>query len=168
MLSYATRHRSVATLFWLATVMQAGARRARVAANRLDAWFEKRHPSTTPRVSRTLDEHELFDVGLTYIGVQRAAWGGFDRNLRPAPRLHVKTELRRNAARALVRCSLFLHIGLIGVAALSAGLLQLFDGEANRQSAPLLALCGAVLAATSWHRARSVLEPTDQPSAAEG
>jgi hypothetical protein len=111
-------------------------------------------------------EHESFDGGLTRLDVQRATWGGSDRKRRPAPRLHVETGSRRSTARALVDCSLFLYVGFIGVAALGAGLLQLFDGDANRHSALLLAVCGPVLAATSWHRARSALELFDPRSAA--
>jgi len=37
-------------------------------------------------------------------------------------------ELPSNAQRALIACSLWLHVGFIGVAASAVGLLQLFDG----------------------------------------
>jgi hypothetical protein len=75
------------------------------------------------------------------------------------PKLQTKTE------RALVACSLWLHIGFIGAAAMAVGLLQLFDGEATRLSALALAFSGGVLAAASWSRGRTVLEHAERASA---
>jgi len=62
-----------------------------------------------------------------------------------------------NTERALIACSLWLHIGFIGATAL-----QLFDGEAKWSSALALALSGGVLAAASWRRARTVLEHAER------
>jgi membrane protein implicated in regulation of membrane protease activity len=67
-------------------------------------------------------------------------------------------ELQRDADRPLVACSLWLHVAFIGAAALAVGILQLFDGETTWLSALALAFSGAVLAAASWRRARTVLE----------
>ena len=67
--------------------------------------------------------------------------------------------------RALVACSLWLHIGFVGATALAARLLQLFGGEAKWPPAPALAFSGGVLAALSWRRARTVLENADRASA---
>ena len=71
-------------------------------------------------------------------------------------------ERQITAERALVACSLWLHIGFIGAAALAVGLLQLFDGEAKWSSALALALSGGVLAAASWRRTRTVLERAER------
>ena len=68
---------------------------------------------------------------------------------------------QNNTERALIACSLWLHIGFIGAAALAVGLLQLFDGEA-KWSSLALALSGGVLAAPSWRRARTVLEHAER------
>jgi hypothetical protein len=65
---------------------------------------------------------------------------------------------QHNSDRALLACSLWLHVGFIGAVAVAAGLIQLFDGEASAFSALALASSGGVLAAASWHRARTVLE----------
>jgi hypothetical protein len=77
-------------------------------------------------------------------------------------------ELQSDAERALVACSLWLHIGFIGAAALAAGLLQLFDSEASWLSALALAFSGCVLAAASWRHARTVLEDVERTSAVAG
>ena len=74
-------------------------------------------------------------------------------------------ERQNNTERALIACSLWLHIGFIGATALAVGLLQLFDGEAKWSSALALALSGGVLAAASWRRARTVLEHAERSSA---
>ena len=77
-------------------------------------------------------------------------------------------ELQRDADRPLVACSLWLHVGFIGVAALAVGLLQLFDGEATWLSALALAISGAALAAASWRQARTVLADAGRASASDG
>ena len=74
-------------------------------------------------------------------------------------------ESTNNTDRALVACSLWLHVGFVGAAALAAGLIQLFDGEANWLSALGLALSGGVLAAACWLRSRTVLERAERASA---
>jgi hypothetical protein len=74
-------------------------------------------------------------------------------------------EMQNNTQRALIACSLWLHIGFIGAATLAAGLLQLFDGEGKWLSALALAFSGGVVAAASWRRARTVLEHADRSSA---
>jgi len=70
-------------------------------------------------------------------------------------------KLQDNIERALVACSLWLHIGFIGASALAAGLLQLFDGEARWPFALALAFSGGVLPAASWRRGLIVLERAD-------
>jgi hypothetical protein len=77
-------------------------------------------------------------------------------------------ELQRDADRPLVACSLWLHIGFIGAAALAAGLLQLFDGETAWLSALALAISGAVLAAASWRHALTILEDAERASSSAG
>ena len=67
-----------------------------------------------------------------------------------------------NIERELVACSLWLHIGFIGAAALAVGLLQLFDGETRWPFALALAFSGSVLATASWRRALTVLERADR------
>ena len=74
-------------------------------------------------------------------------------------------QLQSNAERALVACSLWLHIGFIGAAALAVGLLQLFDGEPEWLWVLALVFSGGVLAAASWRRARTVLEQAERTSA---
>jgi hypothetical protein len=67
-------------------------------------------------------------------------------------------ELENNTERALVACSVWLHIGFIGAVALAAGLLQLFDGKATWLSALALAFSGGLLAAAGGRRGWSVLK----------
>jgi hypothetical protein len=74
-------------------------------------------------------------------------------------------KLQNMTERALIACSLWLHIGFIGAAAMAVGLLQLFDGEATRLSALALAFSGGALAAASWGRGRTVLEHAERASA---
>ena len=76
------------------------------------------------------------------------------------------SKLQDKSQRALVACSLWLHIGFIGAAALAVGVLQLFAGEARWPFALALAFSGGVLAAASWRRGLTVLERADrdQPS----
>jgi len=72
---------------------------------------------------------------------------------------------QNNTERALIACSLWLHIGFIGAAVLAVGLLQLFGGETKWLSALALAFSGGVVAAASWRRARTVLEHAERSSA---
>jgi membrane protein implicated in regulation of membrane protease activity len=74
-------------------------------------------------------------------------------------------QLQNNTERALVACSLWLHIGFIGAAALAVGLLQLFDGEPEWLSVLALVFSGGLLAAASWRRARTVLGHAERTSA---
>jgi hypothetical protein len=74
-------------------------------------------------------------------------------------------QLQNNTERALIACSLWLHIGFIGAAALAVGLLQLFDGEPEWLSGLALVFSGGVLAAASWRRARAILERAERTSA---
>lgn len=66
-----------------------------------------------------------------------------------------------NVERVLVTSSLWVLIGFVGATAVAAGLLQLFDGEANWLSALVLIVCGGILTATSWYRGRNVLEDAE-------
>lgn len=63
-----------------------------------------------------------------------------------------------NSDRALLACSLWLHAGFIGAAAVAAGVIPLFGGEASLLSALALVFSGGVLAAACWRRARTVLD----------
>jgi hypothetical protein len=69
-------------------------------------------------------------------------------------------QLQNHTERALIACSLWLHIGFIG----AVGLLQLFDGEPEWLSVLALVFFGGVLAAASWRRARTVLEHAERKS----
>jgi hypothetical protein len=71
-------------------------------------------------------------------------------------------ESQSDVERVLVTCSLWMLIGFVGTTAVAAGVLQLFDGEANWLSALALIVCGGILTATSWHRGRIVLDNADQ------
>jgi len=66
--------------------------------------------------------------------------------------------------RALVACSLWLHIGLVGASAMAIGVLHLFDGDGSPLSALALAVSGGILAAASWRRSRTVLDAAAPPS----
>lgn len=66
--------------------------------------------------------------------------------------------------RALVACSLWLHVGFIGTLAGAAGLVQLFDGKTQSSLALTLAFSGVVLGAMSWRRARTTLEHAEPTS----
>ena len=70
-----------------------------------------------------------------------------------------------NVERVLVTCSLWMLIGFVGATTVAAGILQLFDEEANWLSALLLIVCGAILTAASWHRGRTVLDDVEQAPA---
>jgi uncharacterized protein YjiS (DUF1127 family) len=77
---YETRYRLAAALFWVAAVMQAGARRVCAAARWLDAWLEKRRVAAAALHDLgTMSERELLDIGLTRVDVHRVAWGASDR-----------------------------------------------------------------------------------------
>src|SRR4029453_13649470 len=70
-----------------------------------------------------------------------------------------------NIERKLIACSLWLHLGFIGATAFAAGLLELFDAGGDWLLALILMLSGGALAATSWPRARTVLQGSDDISA---
>ena len=77
---YETQHRSAAALFWVAAVVQAGARSLCAAAKWLDAWLEKRRVAAAALNDLgTMSERELLDIGLTRVDVHRVAWGASDR-----------------------------------------------------------------------------------------
>ena len=80
-----------------------------------------------------------------------------------------RPEPRKDIDRAVVVCSVWLHTGYIGVVAVVAGLIELFDPGASTLAALALAFCGGVLAAASWQRGRAVLEDAERsPAAARG
>src|SRR5438045_9283115 len=80
-----------------------------------------------------------------------------------------RPEPRKDIDRAVVVCSVWLHTGYIGVVAVAAGLIELFDPGASTLAALALAFSGGVLAAASWPRARAVLEDAERaPAAARG
>jgi hypothetical protein len=70
---------------------------------------------------------------------------------------------QNNTERALLACSLWLHVGFIGATTVAVGLLQLFDGT-PKWLALALVFSGAGLGAASWCRARSVVEHADRAS----
>jgi hypothetical protein len=71
-----TPHRSVATLFRLAVVMQAGARRLRAAAKWLDARLERRRITTAALHDfGTMSERELLDIGLIRVDMRGVTSG---------------------------------------------------------------------------------------------
>jgi len=72
------------------------------------------------------------------------------------------TESQSNVERVLVTCSLWMLIGFVGATAVAAGLLQLFDGEANWLSALVLIVCGGIVTATCWHRGQTVIDDAEQ------
>jgi hypothetical protein len=77
-------------------------------------------------------------------------------------------ESQSNVERVLVTCSLWMLIGFVGATAVAAGILQLFDGEANWLSALALIVCGGILTATSWHRGQIVLDDAEQAPLSAG
>ncbi len=80
--------------------------------------------------------------------------------------LHSIAQLESGTQRALIASSLWLHIGFIGASVLGVGLLQLFDGEANRPLALALAFFGSLLAAATWRRGLTVLQHAERASVA--
>jgi len=79
MYAYQTQSRLAATLFLVSAVMQAAARRLRTAANRLDAWLEKRRIAAAALHDFAgMSERELLDIGLSRTDVHRVAWGASD------------------------------------------------------------------------------------------
>jgi hypothetical protein len=71
--------------------------------------------------------------------------------------------------RAVVACSMWLHVGYIGAVAAAAGLIQLLVREATWPSALVLVFSGGILAAACWRRARAVLEHAEPaPAVASG
>ena len=163
MTSFTTQHRSVATLLGAATLMQSVARHVRRVAAGLDAWLERRggggggHREWSPA-----REHELFDIGLARFELQRAGiaepWvedvplGRARFAPRPGEQLLLASP-PGGFYRGLVACGMFLHLGVIGAAALAAGLARVEEG-ASLASGVVLACCGGVLALTSCWRAR--------------
>ena len=73
-----------------------------------------------------------------------------------------RPEPRKDIDRAVVVCSVWLHTGYIGVVAVVAGLIELFDPGASTLAALALAFSGGVLAAASWQRGRAVLEDAER------
>lgn len=67
--------------------------------------------------------------------------------------------------RAVVACSVWLHVGYVGVVTVAAGLLQLFATEVSWPSALVLVFSGGMLAAACWRRARAVLEHAERAPA---
>lgn len=78
--------------------------------------------------------------------------------------LHSIAQLESGTQRALIASSLWLHIGFIGASVLGVGLLQLFDGEANRPLPLALAFFGSLLAAATWRRGLTVLQHAERAS----
>lgn len=74
-------------------------------------------------------------------------------------------KIQDGAERALIISSVWLHCGLVGATALAAGLLLLFGDEPNWPWALSLACAGALIAAVSWGRARTILEPPERTAA---
>jgi hypothetical protein len=64
----------------------------------------------------------------------------------------------RASERALLACSMWLYLGLIGAAVCGSGLILHFGAEAGGAATLALAIAGGVAAAACWMRARVVLE----------
>jgi hypothetical protein len=70
-----------------------------------------------------------------------------------------------NVDRAVLACSVWLHVGYVGAVAVAAGLIQLFVAETSLPLALLLVFSGGLLAAACWHRAQAVLDHAEGASA---
>jgi hypothetical protein len=70
-------------------------------------------------------------------------------------------EMHNDDKRALLACSIWLRVGFVGASVAAVGLLQLFDLRPSWPSGLALLLCGAVVAAASWRRARRLLVQTE-------
>lgn len=67
-------------------------------------------------------------------------------------------EMPNDAWRALVECTFWLRIGLIGALSVAASLVTLVEGEAALLPALGAAILGSAIALLAWRRGRSVLE----------
>ena len=76
------------------------------------------------------------------------------------------TGLKSNVDRALMACSLWLHIAFIGATGLAAGLILLFSGEASWPVALSVTSAGAMLAVACWRRSLAVLRRVDRAAPA--
>jgi len=76
------------------------------------------------------------------------------------------TDRRSSVDRALMACSLWLHIGFIGATGAAAGMILLLNGEARPPVALSVTLAGAVLAAACWRRSLAVLRRSERVAAA--
>jgi hypothetical protein len=141
---------------------------ARVVAQRLEARRGKRRESGSalPELGST-SEHELFDIGLVHVALRDTEWGGSHRERQTDAGAAAGTPLRTSTDLALVKCGLYLHLGLIGAVTLAIGLIRLFDGGATGLSMLVLVFFGGALTVTGWQRARAVLETACDASAPE-
>jgi len=67
----------------------------------------------------------------------------------------------------LVRCAVWLLAGFVGASIVAAGGLGMFGPETRPLWSLATALCGALMAGVSWHRARKILEAEALGSGAE-
>lgn len=80
------KHRSAAAILWIATLLQAGARRVCASAYLLDAWLHRRQMAAAALADfGSMSERDLLDIGLSRFDVQRVAWGASDRPARQHP-----------------------------------------------------------------------------------
>jgi hypothetical protein len=65
--------------------------------------------------------------------------------------------------RALIACSLWLHVAYIGAATMAVGFIKALDDSAGLVPSAGLAFCGAALAAGAWARARNAIGKAGRP-----
>jgi hypothetical protein len=75
------------------------------------------------------------------------------------------SEMKSSSERALIACGMWLHIGLIGAAALAIGAIRLFEGEASLLSGLPMVVFGGMLAVAGWRRALAILKQAEPASA---
>jgi uncharacterized protein YjiS (DUF1127 family) len=159
MFTHQTQFGSTAAMSPVPAVPQTASWRVRPMAGRLRVWLVKqRTAGATPFDFRTMSGRELHDIGLTRVDVPSVGWDAWiDRYQEPHMNRNSTPASQDGNQLALVACSLWLMSGFIGASALAAGMLQLFEGPASPLSALTLVVCGGILAAASWHRARAAL-----------
>lgn len=75
------------------------------------------------------------------------------------------SEMKSSSGRALIACGMWLHLGLIGAAALAIGVIRLFEGEASLLSGLPMVVFGGMLAVAGWRRALAILKRAEPVSA---
>lgn len=68
------------------------------------------------------------------------------------------SEMKSTSERALLACGLWLHVGVIGSAALAIGVIRLFDGAASLLDGLPMVVVGGTIAVAGWRRAMAILK----------